>query len=87
MTNSERHIAWVRIPSEEEMRSGAAASAPSSYDLDFVPGMARLRAAHPRIGPLLGALSREILFGEGQLGRAERELIAAVASAAQDCHY
>lgn len=87
MTEPEHRIAWVRVPSEEQMRSGAAANAPSSYDLDFVPGMARLRAAHPRIGPLLGAVSREILFGEGQLSRPERELIAAVASAAQDCHY
>jgi hypothetical protein len=87
MTETDDRIAWVRVPSEDEMRSGAGARAPSSYDFDFVAGMARLRAAHPRIGPLLGAVSREILFGEGQLARPERELIAAVASAAQDCHY
>jgi uncharacterized peroxidase-related enzyme len=33
------------------------------------------------------ALYREIMFGESGLSRKERELLATVASAAQDCHY
>jgi alkylhydroperoxidase family enzyme len=33
------------------------------------------------------ALYREIMFGESGLSRRERELLATVASAEQDCHY
>ena len=33
------------------------------------------------------ALYREIMFGESGLSRQERELLATVASAEQDCHY
>ena len=33
------------------------------------------------------ALYREIMFGESGLSRKERELLATVASAEQDCHY
>jgi uncharacterized peroxidase-related enzyme len=33
------------------------------------------------------ALYREIMFGESGLSRAERELLATVASAEQSCHY
>ena len=33
------------------------------------------------------ALYREIMFGESGLSRQERELLATVASRAQDCHY
>jgi alkylhydroperoxidase family enzyme len=33
------------------------------------------------------ALYREIMFGESELSRRERELLATVASAEQACHY
>jgi alkylhydroperoxidase family enzyme len=33
------------------------------------------------------ALYREIMFGESELSRRERELLATVASAEQSCHY
>jgi hypothetical protein len=49
--------------------------------------MGRLILAHDRIGPALAALSRIVLFGPGTLSRAEREMVAAVATAAQDCAY
>ena len=88
MNQSRVREAWVRIPSEEERRSqlppGASASA---YGFEFIPAMARLLAAHDKIGPALGALLRQIMFEPGYLSRQEREMIAAVASAAQDCHY
>ena len=88
MNKSSVHEAWVRIPSEEERRSqlppGASASA---YGFEFIPAMARLQVAHDKIGPALGALLRQIMFEPGHLTRQEREMVAAVASAAQDCHY
>ena len=80
--------AWVRIPSEEERRSQLPPGAPAStYGFEFIPAMARLQAAHDKIGPALGALLRQIMFEPGHLSRQEREMVAAVASAAQDCHY
>jgi uncharacterized peroxidase-related enzyme len=33
------------------------------------------------------ALYREVMFGESGLSRRERELLATVSSAAQNCHY
>ncbi len=83
--------AWVRIPTEEELRArfpAPAAGARHPYDFGFFPAMARLIMAHGRIGPAFGALFTQIMFSpEGKLDRREREMVAAVAAAAQDCHY
>jgi alkylhydroperoxidase/carboxymuconolactone decarboxylase family protein YurZ len=80
--------AWVRIPTEEERRSQLPPGAPASaYGFSFIPAMARLMATHDKIGPALGALLRQIMFEPGNLSRQEREMVAAVASAAQDCYY
>ena len=88
MKQSNVREAWVRIPTEEERRSqlppGAQASA---YGFEFIPAMARLMAVHDKIGPALGALLKQIMFEPGNLSRQEREMVAAVASAAQDCQY
>ncbi len=81
--------AWVQIPSDEELRARIPADAPRHpYDFGFFPAMARLVMAHPRIGPAFGALFAQIhLAPEGHLSRREREMVAAIAAAAQDCHY
>jgi alkylhydroperoxidase/carboxymuconolactone decarboxylase family protein YurZ len=79
--------AWVSLPSDEEIRAATPAGGASAYDFGFMMGMPRLRMAHPRIGALFGPLFREIMFGPGELSRAEREMVAGVAAAAQDCHY
>ena len=84
--------AWVKIPTDEELRARFPAppeGAPRHpYDFGFFPAMARLVMAHPRIGPAFGALFTQIMFSpEGKLDRREREMVAAVASAGQDCHY
>lgn len=77
--------AWVELPSEEEMR----ASPPKirTYDFGFVTGMSRLLRAHPEIGEAFRALFVQIMFAPGRLDRREREMVAGVAAAAQDCHY
>ena len=49
--------------------------------------MTRLILAHPRIGRAFAALFAQIMFAPGHLERREREMIAAVAAAAQDCRY
>jgi len=79
--------AWVRLPNDDEMRAMGYGTRPHPYDFGFIPGMARLRSAHKRIAPKMADLFREIMFGDGALTRAEREMIAAVTAAAQDCRY
>lgn len=79
--------AWVELPTEDQIRARSPAGPPSAYDFGFLMGMPRLRMAHPRIGPLFGPLFREIMFAPGALSRGEREMIAGVAAAAQDCFY
>lgn len=84
MSNEER-IAWVKTPPEEAIRAYFGKGHP--YDFGFVPAMSMLMAAHMRIAPFFGGLFRELMFGEGSLSRREREMVAAVTAAAQDCHY
>ena len=57
------------------------------YHFGYRSEMGLLLGAHPRIGPAFGALFTEVMFAPGSLSRAEREMIAATAAAAQDCHY
>jgi hypothetical protein len=82
---NKRSDAWVAMPSEEQARAMMGNSNP--YDFGFVPAMARLIGAHIQIAPFVGALFGRIMFGPGVLERTEREMIAAVAAAAQDCRY
>ena len=70
--------AWVELPPPDE--SGFRYHG-------VITNMARLIGAHPRIGARFGALFLETMFGEGVLAYEERELVAAVAAAAQDCVY
>jgi alkylhydroperoxidase/carboxymuconolactone decarboxylase family protein YurZ len=82
---------FIALPTEEEMRqeasSGGGKRPASPYDFGFIGDMSRLLAAHPRIGPAMRSAFQEIMFAPGALDRAEREMVAAVASAAQDCEY
>ena len=79
--------AFIALPTPDELRARSDGPPPSSYNFGYVGGMGRLLAAHPRIGPAMQAAFREIMFAPGALDRAEREMVAAVASAAQDCVY
>lgn len=76
--------AWVSMPSQKDvhelMKGGP-------YDFGFIPAMARLILAHETIAPHFGALFATIMFGPGVLERREREMVAAVTAAAQDCFY
>ena len=89
MTSQERiREAWVSIPTEAEHRASLPPGAPAgNYDFGYLPAMGRLQARHKAIGPLFGALYRQVMFGPGELDRKEREMVAAVAAAAQDCRY
>ena len=87
---SDDQDAFITLPSEEEMlartKPGATGMKPT-YNFGFIGGMSRLLAAHERIGKAMQGAFYEIMFAPGALTRAEREMLAAVASAAQDCEY
>lgn len=80
--------AWVKLPSESEMRRLIPKDTKFPYDFGFLPAMMRLVMAHRRIGPIFGALFAQLMFSPaGVLSRREREMVAAVSAAAQDCRY
>ena len=76
--------AWVEMPAESELLPQMENH---PYSRGFVPAMGRLIASHPRIGPAFMALYNQIMFVPGALERDEREMVAAVSAAAQDCFY
>lgn len=79
---------FIILPTDDEMRArGQASGMKPVYNFGFVGGMSRLLAAHGRIGKALQGAFYEMMFAPGALSRAEREMLAAVASAAQDCEY
>ena len=78
--------AWVEIPTPAERAAMIEEGSP--YDFGFVPAMGGLIMTHSEIGPLFFGLYQQIMFAPGgALSRAEREMTAAVAAAAQDCFY
>ncbi len=80
--------AWINLAAEEDVRALLPQGADIGYDFGFLPAMTRLVVTHPRIGTLFGMMFGEIMFNpEGVLSRAEREMVAGVAAAAQDCFY
>ena len=85
MSDSKPPDAWVAMPSQAEARRVMPPGHP--YDFGFVGAMPRLIMAHLGIAPFFGALFQQIMFQPGALERHEREMVAAVAAAAQDCHY
>jgi uncharacterized peroxidase-related enzyme len=52
-----------------------------------VANIVRSMSLRPRVLRASMALYREIMFGPSELSRMERELLAVVTSAANDCHY
>jgi alkylhydroperoxidase/carboxymuconolactone decarboxylase family protein YurZ len=83
---SEPQGPFITLPTEEELRARTPGGKPS-YNFGYVSGMGRLLAAHSRIGAAMRDLFHEIMFAPGALERGEREMVAAVASAAQSCEY
>ena len=78
---------FITLPTEEELRSRPAPGGKPGYNFGFISGMGRLLAAHPTIGPAMRDFFYEVMFAPGALSRAEREMVAAVASAAQSCQF
>ena len=81
-------ISWLRVPDETEVPAEVLEiwSGPREK-LGFVPNVLRIFALRPR--HLVGwwRYYDELLRGDSGLTRAQREMIAVVVSAANDCHY
>jgi hypothetical protein len=73
--------AWIGLPGPEAL---GAMPADHPYNFGFNAAMYRLIGAHQRIGMAFGRLYARIMFSPGVLTRAEREMVAGVAAAAQD---
>jgi len=86
MSEQDIQEAWVKIPTPDQRAAMATGGDP--YNFGFIPAMGGLIATHPDIGPKFGALYQQVMFSpDSALSRAEREMTAAVAAAAQDCFY
>jgi alkylhydroperoxidase/carboxymuconolactone decarboxylase family protein YurZ len=86
MSDSDTSEAWVKIPTPTEREAMKDKDDP--YDFGFIPAMGGLILTHPEIGPKFFELYGQIMFAPGgALDRAEREMTASVAAAAQDCFY
>ena len=60
MADTKQRIAWVEVPTEEEVRARIPAGTRHPYDFGFIAGMARLRSTHPRIAEPLRALYKSL---------------------------
>ena len=86
MTETIQDQAWVQLPRDEEVYPPRVRG--QGYDFGFALGMTKLLRAHPRLGAAFGAMYSEVMFSpDGVLTREERELVAGVTAAAQDCYY
>ena len=79
--------AFVQLLSPAEAEAQFRPGTRNPYDFGFVPAMTRLILSHPEIGQYFRPLYAQIMFKPGHLSRPEREMVAAVATAAQDCFY
>ena len=84
MTTTGLPEAFVSIPTNE---AAIAAQGGDAGVFGFVPAMPRLLRAHPGIAPAFAQLGQAVMRSPGVLDARERQLVAAVTSAAQDCHY
>ena len=87
MTRQQIPQAWIRLVNDEEIEAEKPSGKARPYDFGYVSGMFKLIHAHKRIEAAFRPLFMEVMFAPGHLSRPEREMIAAVASAAQDCTY
>ena len=86
MAADETKEAWVELPEIEHVER-VLQTARVPLALGFVPRMTRLLMAHERLSLPFRKLYKNIMIDEGRFTKAQREMIAAVSSAALDCHY
>jgi len=81
-------VAYLRLIGENEAEGPLREEYEAAVDrAGKVFNILKAMSLRPGVLRASMALYREIMFGESGLSRKERELLATVASAAQDCHY
>jgi len=81
-------VAYLRLIGENEAEGPLREEYDAAVDrAGKVFNILKAMSLRPGVLRASMALYREIMFGESGLSRKERELLATVASAAQDCHY
>ena len=83
-----RGVAHIRLIAVEE----ATGELREQYDAAIeragkVFNIVQAMSLRPRVLAAAMGLYREVMFGESELSRGERELLAVVVSAANTCHY
>ena len=86
MTDSVPKPAFVTLAGDEQVHRHVSPEK-LAYGDGIIPAMTRLLLTHETIGPAFRDLYQQIMFKPGALSRAEREMVAGVAAAAQDCFY
>jgi hypothetical protein len=89
MADETVRAAWVDMVPKEELARRMAGAPPGStlYDFGFIGNMSQLMRTHTRLAATWGPHFLAVMGEGGHLSRMEKELVAAVAAAAQDCHY
>jgi uncharacterized peroxidase-related enzyme len=83
-----KRLTWLRVPAREELPAEVLAVWDASLErLGFVPNVLRAFALRPAHLLAWTAHYDELMKGEAELTRAEREMIAVVVSVANDCAY
>ena len=82
------HMAWIKTVAPDD----AEGRLKRIYDAAIqragkVWNITRLMSLRPRQLEASMGMYQEVMFGESELTRAERELVATVVSRANECHY
>ena len=87
-TGCPKRLTWLRVPARESCRRRCSTCGTTSLEkLGFVPNVLRAFALRPSHLLAWTAHYDELMKGEAELTRAEREMIAVVVSVANDCAY
>lgn len=80
-------MAWIRIVPEEKAEGLLKALYERLAVGGRVDNILRIHSLHPESLEAHLAVYKNIMFGAGPISRADREMIAVVVSAANECHY
>ena len=81
-------MAWIKVIDGEQ----AEGKLREAYDevsaaRGTVANILKIHSLHPKVMTAHLALYRELMFGQSELTRTEREMIAVSVSVANHCHY
>ena len=81
-------MAWIKIFEEDEARGLLRwVYGFLSWSRGRVPNIVKVSSLHPRLLVTLGPLFRTIMEGSSPLTRAQRKMVAVVASKVNNCFY